>query len=229
MPLRAQASFALLLLAAFSLAVHGAHAFEAAGEASGSLVLSFSATDVSATFSGSVSLSGVFLLRDKPIEFAAEGVLNGDGRVGLMSGEIAGWIVISAEGETNAGEVLSVHGGLIVTSGTGAGSGNALGSGSGRFDLRLSTPSFDIRARGDAEGAASGRFVIPADSLRMQLEGEAAFTLLGSIRADQEPSASAASPGDPLIGEEDPLAIDTWPEHLAKELRRALCAPAEST
>jgi len=204
--------------------------FEAVGEALGDLVLRFSTTEIWASFRGPVSLSGVLLVDGERVDFAAEGTVSGDGCVQLATGDVAAWILIHMEGETDTGERVTIRGGLTVTDGAGDASGNALGSGSGRFDLRLVAPSFDLRARGDVQGEANGRFVVPADSLRMQLEGEAAFSMLGQLDATQPAGKSTASAHGEAEGSES-LDIDTWPEHLADELRQALCGSAleEST
>jgi hypothetical protein len=202
----------VLLLAASPAILGGAAPFAAVGDADGDVVLTFTTTTVTGRFSASVGLSGAVDAQGRTLKFAAIGTATGSASIGLASFGVSATIVLSASGKTSEGEALLVRGGLTLTE-AGTETGPSIGTGSGSFDLLVTTPTLRLRARGRIEGSADGHFAIPADALTMRLLGTAAFELQGNaviLDQDVEPPPPVADPQ----GQRSPLDIETWPDEM---------------
>lgn len=206
----------VVLASCFSCAAN-AHDFEATGLAVGDLVLGFTTSSISASFEATVDIQGNMCFGGEVVGFTGSGSADGSGAIELASGDVRAWIVIAVDGLTDTGEFFILRGGATLIEGSGTAATTGLGSGSGHFDFQITTPAGTVRAWGTLDGTASGRFVIPRDSLTMQLEGTASFDMKGSVRSLEQPDDT-----QPLPPETDPLETALWPEDLATQLRQTL-------
>jgi len=201
----------VLLLAFVCTLPAPADSFTATGSGTGQAVLRFSTVNVTADVQGAVAFHGSVDIAGNLVGFSASGRVYGVGRVDLASLDLTAWLVVDASGETSVGESLTLRGGLTITEIQGSGTA---GTGIGQFDLAFATPTVHSRARGTAEGSASGRFVVPEIEFTMQVDGTASFELDG---VTFDPADGHSPPGG-----EDPLEISSWPDDLATFLRDAL-------
>jgi len=209
----------LAVLFAIASIGNAAQDFHSLGDATADLVLSFTTTHISATIGGSVTLSGVVELGGQPVEYEARGPVSGRGRVSLGTGEAEAWLIIEADGVTHEGAPISIGGGIVLTEVTATESGGELGSGAGRFVFRIASADFDIRVQGEAIGSATGHFVIPKETLSMQIAGAATFEMVGE---EVTPCSTGEDQSTaPPASEDDILEIATWPEDLAEALSTA--------
>jgi len=221
----------VLAIAILWCGVAYADSMEGRGTAVGNAVLWFSGTSATAAFEGTFSLSGQFMLADAIIPFSASGWARGAGSGDTATVDLDAWATFAAPGLTETGECISVQGGLTL-SGLTADDAGSSGSGTGFFFATVFIGDRAYRVQGDAEGSASGAFVIPEDPYSMELAGAATFSLSGSMTLISAEAASG-DPGDEegteaqqqavaTVVENLPWDTTTWPEDLLAELLEIL-------
>jgi hypothetical protein len=206
-----------------------ADSMDAKGTASGTVVLYFSGTSASGTFDSSFVLTGNLTLDEVVVGFSASGWARGSGSGDTATLDIDAQATFAATGSTDTGECISVQGGLTL-GGLSAGAAGSSGSGIGDFFATVFIGERIYRVQGDAEGSASGDFVVPEDPYSMELAGDGAFDLSGNMTlvspaaapevatpADTE-NAGADEQADASLIEILPWDASTWPETLLAEL-----------
>lgn len=214
-----------------------ADSMEGQGTASGNAVLWFSGTSATATFEGTFTLAGQLLLADAVIPFSASGWARGSGSGDTATMDIEAWATFAATGSTEAGESISVQGGLTL-SGLSADTSGSSGSGTGDFFATVFIGDQQYYVRGDATGSATGAFVIPADPLSMEMAGDGIFDLSGEMTlvspmpqvedsTDADDSDTEPQEDSSVVVEFLPWDTDAWPEELLAELLDILTAIVE--
>lgn len=207
-----------------------ADSMDAQGTASGTVVLYFSGTSATGTFDSSFVLTGSLILDDVAVGFSASGWARGSGDGDTVTLDIDAQATFAATGSTETGERISIQGGLTLA-GLSAGASGSSGSGVGDFFATVFIGDRVYRVQGDAEGSASGGFVIPEDPYSMELAGEGTFDLSGEMTLVSPAAASAdanASADDENADDQEqanaslvdvlPWDTSTWPETLLAEL-----------
>ena len=226
----------VLAIAVLYCATAYANSMDTQGTASGSAVLYFSGTSATGTFTSTLVLTGQFTLEDVVIAYSASGWARGSGSGDTATMDIDAQATFAATGSTEDGELISVQGGFTL-SGLTADDAGSSGSGIGYFFATVFIGDRVYRVQGDAEGSASGAFVIPEDPYSMELAGDATFNLSGSMTLVSV-EAAAGNPSDE--GETDaqeqaiasiveilPWDTSTWPEDLLAELLEILMSVVE--
>ncbi len=210
-----------------------ANSIDAQGTASGRVILYFSGTSARGTFTSTFILTGQLMIDDVVTPFSASGWARGAGSGDTATLDLDAQATFSASGITQTGEAITVQGGLTL-SGLTAGASDSSGSGTGEFIATVFIGDRIYRVQGDADGSASGGFVIPEDPYSMELAGEGIFHLAGELTpldpAQQETSApdaedSAQQPDGQALASaigELPWDTTTWPEELLAELLQIL-------
>ncbi len=216
----------VLAIVALCCATAFADSMDAEGTGLGNAVLYFSGTSATGTFTSTFNLTGQLNLDGIPIAFSASGWARGSGSGDTVTMDIDAQATFAASGSTETGESISVQGGLTL-SGLTAETTDSSGSGTGTFIATVFIGDKTYRVQGDAEGAATGTFVIPEDPYSMELAGDATFSLSGdmTIIASAEDSAPPADDGeqaDASIIEFLPWDTQTWPADLLAELLEIL-------
>jgi len=212
------------LIALCCLAALGEGTIQAEGVGTGEAVLWFAGTKVTAEFLGDFQLSGTLTLDGESFGFSASGWARGDGDADTTTLSLSAWITFSAKGTTDTGSVIRVHGGMTPNSVDTDISGGAMGSASGDFLATVFLDGEPIYVSGTAEGSASGGFVPPDDPLTMQVEGQAIFSMQGTVisaatsSAEEEAQGSGEADTDGDVSELLPWEPETWPEDLLNEL-----------
>ncbi|MBU1049785.1 hypothetical protein KKG90_07165 [Candidatus Bipolaricaulota bacterium] len=209
---------------------------DAQGTASGNVVLYFSGTRATGSFDSTFALSGQLTIDDAIVAFSAAGWARGAGSGDTVTLDLDAQATFAATGSTEAGERISVQGGLTL-SGLTAGASGSSGSGMGEFYATIFIAERVYRVRGDAEGSASGGFVVPKDPYSMELAGDGLFHLSGELTLIVSPEAaddastdsSATSPEEvshqqavDSVLDDLPWDTATWPEALLAELLEIL-------
>jgi hypothetical protein len=201
---------AAALLALGSFLGLAADAFRADVATTGTVVLWFLGENVTADVRSHMAFSGSLLLGSTSTAFSASGRASGSGVGNPGTLAVDATIAFAAVGTTDSGTACSIEGGIVVTAIDSDGATSTSGKGRGRFFLLITTSAGRWIVEGDAEGVASGGFVVPEDPHSMQLEGSAVFTLSGDL-LPWSPPADAASP--------------EWPAALLDELERLSTIP----
>lgn len=217
----------LLAIAVLCCTTAVADSMDARGTASGTLVLYFSGTSATGTFDSSFVLTGTLTLNEVTVGFSASGWARGSGGGDTVTLDIDAQATFAATGSTETGERISVQGGLTLA-GLSAGASGSSGSGIGDFFATVFIGDRIYRVQGDAEGSASGGFVIPEDPYSMELAGEGAFDLSGDMTlvSPATPPDAEASADDENAQEQAnaslvkvlPWDTSAWPEALLAEL-----------
>lgn len=224
----------MLVIALLWCTAAAADTLEGQGTAAGNAVLWFSGTRATGTFDGIFSLVGQLILDDNILPFSADGWARGAGSGDTATMDIEAWATFAAQGSTEAGEEIIVQGGLTL-SGLTAGASESSGSGTGDFVATIFIGDRQYTAQGNAEGSASGDFVIPADPLSMELAGEGVFTLTGDVWLDETQGAEMSisnEEGSTLttaILEQLPWDPDTLPEDFYTQLLEILTTVVDAT
>jgi hypothetical protein len=208
-----------------------AESFQGQGSASGHVILWFSGTDVTATFNGTFTLTGQLVLNGESKPFTASGWARGEGVGNSSTLDIEAWATFAARGQTEAGEDVSVQGGISVA-GSSANPSSSSAAGEGVFFATVFFEGSQYHAEGTAQGSGSGSLVVPEDPLSMELAGAIAFTLTGSLApVSTEPSCldTPTSPPSELEPQEDealigllPWDTQAWPNKLLTQLLEIL-------
>lgn len=217
----------MLVIALLGCATAFADSMEGVGTASGNVVLWFSGQNVTATFDSTFALSGQLLIADEAIPFSTYGWARGAGNGNSATLDLEAWATFAATGTTEAGEAISVQGGLTLFS-LSADAGGSSGSGTGEFFATVFIGEHQYHVLGSAEGTASGSLVIPEDPLSMELAGDGIFNLNGEMSLVSATPEAYASSGEESPGAEPeaapamvdllPWDLETWPEELLAEL-----------
>ncbi len=210
----------IVCLALAGGAASGAGAFTATASVFGDVVLTFSGTNVSATFAGEMVLSGTVPVGSGTVQFSAKGSIRGTGRgdTASMSGDAWGTFVVT--GKTDQGKSITLRGGLAFSSSSVALTGGNSGSATGTFCLIAETDGNRIEVQGRAAASGSGEFVKPADPYTMQMSGAGSVELEAASVQPPEvstplPTAWQGLPWDPR----------SWPQDLQAELLQFLGRP----
>lgn len=216
---------AVLAIAVLCCATAYSDSMEAQGTASGNVILYFSGTSATGTFTSTLVLTGQFTLDDAIVTFTASGWARGSGSGDTVTLDLDAQATFAVTGSTETGERISIQGGLTLA-GLTAGDAGSSGSGVGDFFATVFIGDRTYRVQGDAEGSASGAFVIPEDPYSMELAGEAAFNLSGSMMlvspTNAEGDAEPQQQEDASVIEALPWDTTTWPEDLLAELLEIL-------
>ncbi len=185
--------------------------FTGSGDFSGTAVLWFAGTDVTAKFTGQLSLSGSVTLDGQTFRFTAKGVTRGSGEGDSSTMEGVAWGVFTLTGRTETGEEIEIRGGVTGDAGSFTfSSDTTAGAGSAEFFALIIVGDEKIEAAGRVDGEASGGFVPPDDPYTMQIEGTGTMNFHTS---------SAVPAGDPTTVEKRlPWKLSTWPADLRAEL-----------
>jgi hypothetical protein len=202
-----------------------AETLQGRGTVSGNAVLWYSGTDVTATFDGTFALTGELVLDGDPVLFAASGWARGGGSGNTSTLDVEAWATFAVRGETDAGDEVSVQGGLTL-SGLSADTSGSSGSGTGDFFATVFLGDRRYYAQGSATGTATGTFVVPEDPLSMELAGDGDFELSGDIAPAADPSSVSPNPDDPNSESQAesslvdllPWSPESWPDELLSQL-----------
>ena len=216
----------VVAIAVLCCATAYADSMDAQGMASGNAVLYFSGTNATGSFMSTFNLTGHLNLDDRVIAFSASGWARGAAGGDTATLDIDAQATFAAAGSTETGEPISIQGGLTLTGLTADEAGSS-GSGIGVFIATIFLGDSIYRVQGDAEGSASGVFVLPEDPYSMELAGDGIFDLSGeltpvSLAADLADTADDNTQDDASIIELLPWDTMTWPEDLFAELLEIL-------
>lgn len=209
-------SLAVLLLVLFvGVASLGQTLFCGRGDFSGTVVLWFARTTVTAQLSGALSLSGVLSVEGEAVSFVTEGEIvgAGEGDTATLSG--VAWMTFIGHGTLANGEDVAVRGGLTADSGDFLISADAEGEGTGSFFLMILLGETRHEIAGSTRGATAGSFVPPDDPSTMQL------VMSGTMDFEGTSSVSCLR-SDPIevetLQQRLPWDLDTWPNELSSHL-----------
>lgn len=206
---------ALLLVLSVGVASLGQTLFCGSGNFSGTVILWFAKTTVTAQLSGALSLSGVLPVEGETVSFVAEGEIvgAGEGDTATLSG--VAWMTFIGHGTLANGEDVAVRGGLTADSGDFLISADAEGEGTGSFFLMILLGETRHEVAGSACGATAGSFVPPDDPSTMQL------VTSGTMDFESTSSVSYLR-SDPIevetLQQRLPWDLDTWPNELSSYL-----------
>ena len=223
----------VLAIAVLCCATAYADSMDATGTGLGNAVLYFSGTSATGAFTSTFKLTGRLSLDGIPIAFSASGWARGSGNGDTATLDIDAQATFAVSGSTETGESISVQGGLTL-SGLTADTTDSSGSGTGVFIATVFIGDKMYRVQGDAEGAATGTFVVPEDPYSMELAGDAIFSLSGDMTrvtpADDStlPTEDTAQANACII-ELLPWEPVTWPAELLAELLEILTNVVEIT
>ncbi len=216
-----------LAIVSLGLIAGSAESFQGQGSASGHVVLWFSGTDVTATFNGTFTLTGQIVLDGESTPFTASGWARGEGVGNSSTLDIEAWATFAARGQTEAGEDVSVQGGISVA-GSSANPSSSSAAGTGAFFATVFLEGSQYHAEGTAQGSGSGSLVVPEDPLSMEMAGTIAFSLTGNlVLVPTDPSCmdTPTSPPSDLAPQEDealigllPWDTQAWPNKLLTQL-----------
>lgn len=180
------------------------------GDFSGTAVLWFAGTDVTAKFTGQLSLSGSVTLDGHTFRFTAKGVAHGSGKGDSATLEGVGWVVFTLAGRTDTGGKIEIRGGVTGDAGSFTfSSDETAGAGTADFFALIILGDKKIEAAGQVNGKASGGFIPPDEQYTMQVEGTGTMEFRTSF---------AAPAGDSVtIGKHLPWKLSAWPADLRAE------------
>ena len=209
-------SFAVLLLVLYvGIAGFGQTLFCGSGDFSGTAVLWFSKTTVTARLDGALSLSGVLSVEGEAVSFEIEGQIVGAGEGDLETLAGVAWMTFIGQGALANGEDVTVRGGLTADSGDFLISVDAEGEGTGSFFLMIALGEIRHEITGSARGATTGSFVPSDDPSTMQL------VMSGTMEFESASSVSylRSEPIDvETLQQRLPWDLDTWPDELVSHL-----------
>ena len=213
----------VLVVAATSL---GQTLFTGSGEFSGTAVLRFTKTSVTAELDGALRLSGVLPIEDAAVSLEAEGEIVGAGEGDMASLTGVAWMTFVGRGTLQNGEDVAVCGGLTADDGDFLISVDAEGEGTGRFFLMILSARTRYEFAGSTRGVTAGSFVPPDDPSTMQL------MMLGTMEFASTSSVSHLR-SDPVEAEtlqqRLPWDLGTWPSELAAYLVDFLVGSSSET
>ena len=191
------------------------------GDFSGTLVLWFDKTSVTAELRGDLSLSGVLPIEGETTSFVTDGQITGAGEGDTMTLEGVAWVIFRCYGSLENGEEVEIRGGFIIDSGDFLLSADATGEGAGSVYLVALLTDTDTRIEVTANvgGSLSGSFVPADDPCTMQL------AITGTMSLEEACLASSLR-SDPIdveaLQERLPWDPDTWPDELSSQLLHLL-------
>ena len=174
----------LCLFLAATVAAPGfaAASFTADADATGVVVLWFAGQEVTAEVRAQFTLSGTLVLEGVGTAFSVTARASGPGSGNLDTLAVEAWVAVDGAGMTDAGDAVTLRGGIAITSLDAASTTSTSGRGSGAFYFLLTTTAGTWAIEGEAVGEASGSFVVPDDPHSMQLSGAGSFVLAGEPR-----------------------------------------------
>lgn len=202
-----------VLLFGFSIVAQGT--IDAEGSSTVTTVLWFYQTEVTLKTSGALSITGRFNLNDETLTFSADGVTFGAGISNMETLATQAWNFFAASGSIENGTPVSIRGGTTISSSEADLTTCSLGSGTGDFFFVLESLDRRLYVRGNAEGTATGTFVVPDEPSTMQIEGTGTFAFQGEVLA--EDVATGLDSEDALLLQ-FPWDPSTWPEELRTQL-----------
>ena len=158
----------LLLVLFVGVAGFGQTLFCGSGDFSGTAVLWFTKTTVTAQLDGALSLSGVLPVEGEAVSFVAEGEIVGAGEGDTATLAGVAWMTFIGHGTLASGEGVAVRGGLTADSEDFLISVDAEGEGTGSFFLMILLGETRHEITGSTCGATAGSFVPPDDPSTMQ-------------------------------------------------------------
>ncbi len=201
---------ALAVAAIVVLPAAAQRSFTGSGDFSGTAVLWFSGTNVTAKFTGNLSITGSVTIDGERVRFTAKGSTHGSGEGDTSTMEGIAWGVFILTGRTETGEAIEIRGGITGDAGSFTLSSDmTAGAGSAEFFALIITGGKKIEAAGQVRGEAAGGFVPPNDPYTMQVEGTGTMEFHTS---------SAVPAGDPTtIAKRLPWKLSTWPADVRAE------------
>jgi len=213
----------LVCVVLFGIAGSAQGTFEADGTGTGSAVLWFAGTKVTAELAGDVSFAGSMILDGEAVAFQVTGTAEAAGVGDSAALALDAWIAVSAEGTTDDGTPIALRGGISISSADADLSGTAVGSAEGLFFFTITYADAEYEASGVAEGTATGAFVVPDDPMTMQVEGTALFSLSGDVSPLHVADEGAGLDLEAKL----PWEAGSWPGDILAELYRILGIPVE--
>ena len=205
----------LLVVLIAGISVLGQTRFSATGDLSGTAILWFVGTSVTAQFHGDLTLSGNLSIRDETISFTTHGKINGSGKGDTVALSFVAWATFVTHGALENEEAIEIRGGLSVGSEDTTLSSDTAGAGAGSFYLVILLGEARIKVKGTVNGSVGGRFVPPDDPYTMQFDGSGKLQFEA---AAETPSEKSASTDTQTIQEQLPWDLATWPEELSSYL-----------
>ena len=180
------------------------------GGFSATAVLWFYGEEVTAAFTGELSVSGSVTVAGEAIPFTADGSLHGsaEGDTATLTG--VGWGIFTGRGRTSTGEEVKLYGGLTADTDDVSISNEASGAGSALFIALIIVGDERLKGRGIASASAIGSFVPPEDPYTMELSGTGSISFQAATTVPLD--------GRSIKREELPWSLSGWPSDLMAEL-----------
>lgn len=207
-----------------------AGSLQADGSADATAVLYFAGTHATGTLEGTFTLTGQMTLEEEIVPFSACGWARGEGAGDTATLDAEAWATFAVQGTTEGGRLLSVQGGVTLTS-LSAGSSDTSGSGTGTFFATVFFDGRQYHAEGSAQGSATGTFVPPEDPYSMELEGRGTFSLEGTLTlvpTDSDDTSETPARAEDSVASALPWETDSWPEELLAQLLHILSNELQS-
>ncbi len=193
---------------------------DGSGDLSGTIILWFAGTNVTAQVNADVALSGTLSVNDVNTAFTAKGTANGSGVCDMNTLAVSAWVTFLAHGTLATDEPITLRGGIELATGGVALSSETAGSGAGTLYVAVTVSNATEYLIGTVTGSASGGFVPPDDPTTMQMTGTGSLSLAATTTSHAATCASGQGPAGSSTdnGVRLPWKLDTWPEEMRQQL-----------